>query len=544
MGKYAGQADIIIKNGRIIDGTGNPYYYADIAIKQDKIAAIGDLSVASAPLIIDAAGKLVTPGFIDSHSHSDATVWVNPECQSTVRQGVTTEIVGNCGMMSLCSVQGSFPGPSAHDPGEPVSIYDADPPAGSFSGVFDKLEKLGVSENFAWYCGHNKLRQIAGIRGADYTEAQFAVMEKNLREALDSGYIGLSTGLEFQPGKLARPEEIERLAAVVKEYDGIYASHTRNRDSAVYESTEEFLNVIRRYRIRGVYSHLNIRDHTGAPENALRKTIRHLHEVRDQEGLNVVTDMIPSLYGIGQMRALLPDWVTANGWDEARKILSDLEKRKILRTSCDRYWRFIHSGDWWRVRVQYAPRYPEIAGLTFPDLAKLWNQDEWACFFDILAAAETQDEAEQCIMLGKMFTEIDIADSITDPLFMWVADGYTTVDQGPLAEITAVPKHYMDIMYFFTHHVRDQKNISIEKAISKVSSYPATFYRLTDRGLIAEGYYADINVFSLDELKTRATFDRPCVYSEGMHYVIVNGIPVIAEGEHTHARPGRVLKHQ
>ncbi len=504
----------------------------------DRIAYVGDLSSCSASLNIEAAGKLVTPGFIDCHSHSDATVWLNPECQSTVRQGVTTEIVGNCGLMSPSSLGCK----SERSADGIVSIYEAAPPEGSFAGVFQKVERLGVSENLAWYCGHNKLRQIAGISGAAYTEAQFSVMEKHLREAMEAGYIGLSTGLEFQPGKFARPEEIDRLSGIVAEYDGIYASHVRNRDSEVNESTEEFLDVIRHHHIRGVYSHLNIRDNTGAPEDALRSTIRRLHDVRNREGLNVVTDMIPSLFGIGLMSAILPSWVTEKGWDEAKRVLTDPTMRVRLRTDCDRYWRFIHRGDWWRVKLQFAPHFPEAAGLSFPEIARLWRKDEWDCFFDILGSSVSQDEAEQCVMIGKMFTEIDIVDSITDPLFMWAVDGYTTVDEGLLAATTAVPKHYMDMMYFFTHHVRDERNIGIERAVSKVSSFPATFYRLQNRGQIAQGFYADINVFALNELTPLATFENPCVYSKGMHYVIVNGVPVIAEGEHTHSRPGRILR--
>lgn len=538
MRQYSKKADILIKNGRIVDGTGNPNYVADLAIKDGIIQYIGNIQNLDADLIINASGKLVTPGFIDSHSHSDATIWANPECQSTIRQGVTTEIVGQCGMVGPLFARDAI----EPKPDQPLTIYEALPPEGSFTTVFPRIEEMGISENLMWMCGHNKLREIAGIDSPEYTEEQFSIMERHLREALESGYAGFSTGLEFLPGLLATNEEISRLVSIVKEYDGIYTSHIRNRDSDVIAALEEFIDVIRTYRIRGVVSHLSIRENTGAPENALRDCIARLHEIRDIEGLNILTDMIPSLYAMGPMVTLLPAWVTAGGWENARKILADPHQRKILRTDCDRYWRFIHRGEWDRVRVQYAPAFPEIAGLSFPEVAKKWQKDEWDCLFDILMSARDLAEVRHTTMTSRAFSEEDVVESITDPLFMWAVDGYTSVVDGPLAAETSNPKHYRDMMYFLTHHVRDNQVISLEKAISKLTSLPASFYKLTKRGQISEGFIADINVFDLAALTVSATFENPYIYSTGMDYVIVNGVPVIAEGEHTHARPGMVLR--
>lgn len=540
MDKHQMHYDIIIKAGCIIDGTGNPGYYADVAILDGVIQRIGKIVTKNASLIIDASGMLVTPGFIDSHSHSDASIWANPESQSTIRQGVTTEIVGHCGMVGPAFA----PQLIEHKADDLISIYDAMPPAGSFKAVFPKIEKIGISENLMWFCGHNKLREIAGITGEEYSQEQFMLMERHLREAMDSGFAGLSTGLEFSPGSKASPEEITRLVGIVKEYEGIYTSHIRNRDATVKEALEEFIDVIRQYRIRGVVSHLSIRENTGAPENALRDCISRLQQVREVENLNILTDMIPTLNAMGPMSALLPDWVTSEGCDNARKILSDPEKRKILRGDCDRYWRFIHRGEWDRVRVQYAPAFPEITRMSFPEIARKWKKDEWDCLFDILASAKDQVELKKTMMISRAFSEEDVIQSITDPLFMWAVDGYTTVIEGPLAAETCNPKHYMDMMYFFTHHVRDNQVISLEKAVSKLTSMPANFYGLRQRGQIQEGFFADINIFNLANLKTGATFEEPYVYSTGMDYVIVNGVPVISRGKHTHERPGRILRLQ
>jgi len=538
MHQYSIKADILIKNGRIVDGTGNPNYVADLAIKDGIIQYIGNNPNIEADLTINASGKLVTPGFIDSHSHSDATIWANPECQSTVRQGVTTEIVGQCGMVGPLFAKHSI----ESKPGQPLTIYEALPPEGSFKTVFPRIEDMGVSENLMFMCGHNKLREIAGIATSEYTEEQFSIMERHLREALESGYAGFSSGLEFLPGLLATSEEISRLVGIVKEYDGIYTSHIRNRDSDVIAALEEFIDVIQTHRIRGIVSHLSIRENTGAPDNALRDCISRLHEIRDSEGLNILTDMIPSLYAMGPMVTLLPAWVTAGGWENARKILADPQQRRILRTDCDRYWRFIHRGEWDRVRVQFAPAFPEIAGLSFPEVAKKWQKDEWDCLFDILMSARHLTEVRHTTMTSRAFSEEDVVESITDPLFMWAVDGYTSVVDGPLAAETSNPKHYKDMMYFLTHHIRDNKVISLEKGISKLTSLPASFYKLRKRGQILEGFIADINVFDLDALKVSATFENPYVYSTGMDYVLVNGVPVIAAGDHTHARPGMVLR--
>lgn len=538
MNHLASNVDIFIQNGCIVDGTGNPRYVSNLLISDGIIKYIGNRQDIKADLIINASGKLVTPGFIDSHSHSDATIWANPECQSSVRQGITTEIVGQCGLVGPLFAKDTIE--KANN--QPLTIYEALPPEGSFSSVFPRIEKMGVSENLMWMCGHNKLREIAGINSSTYTEAQFLIMEKHLREALESGYAGLSTGLEFLPGSLATKEEISRLVGIVKEYDGIYTSHIRNRDSDVIPALEEFIDVIRSHNVRGVVSHLSIRENTGAPDNALRDCIARLHDVRNNEGLNILTDMIPSLYAMGPMVTLLPAWVTTNGWEEARKILANPQHRRKLRGECDRYWRFIHRGEWDRVRVQYAPAFPEISGLSFPELARKWHKDEWDCFFDILMNAKDMEQVSQTTMTSRAFSEADIVESITDPLFMWAVDGYSTVIDGPLATETNNPKHYKDMMYFLTHHVRDTGVITLEKAISKMTSLPASFYKLSNRGQILEGFIADINIFDLNELEVKATFENPYIYATGMYYVIINGEPVIAEYDHTHARPGKMLR--
>ena len=531
--KYTKRPDIIIKNGRVIDGTGIPAYYADVAIIGDKIDFVGRLDGVEADVIIDAKGKYVTPGFIDEHSHSDSTIWANPEAQSTIRQGITTEIVGHCGLSEA---------PVTQEVRDRLALglisVPQKGPVGGFKETFAAIDEMGISENIAWLVGHNTLRHVAGVYGPEYTEEQFQIMEKHLRESLEAGCVGFSTGLEFEPGRQATHEEVSRLVGILQEYDGIYTSHIKNRDSQVLESMEEFIQTLREHPVRGVLSHFNIRMNTGAPENAWWRGNELMHKARE-EGLDMLSDMTPIEFGIGQMQAILPAWATEGGWQKTCEILADPEQRMKLRGDCDRYWRFITRGEWHRVRMQSSPNFPEVIGLTFPEIAKLWGKDEWDCFFDILQAAESQ--MASCVMLGHLFPEQMVIDGITDPMFMMVVDGFTTVEEGLLAEKTSIPLHYMGMMYFFEHYVRDLKVMPLETAVSKVTSLPASFYRLEKRGQIREGFYADINVFALEDLTIHSTFENPCVYSKGLDYVIVNGVPVLEKGEHTGRRPGRNL---
>ena len=266
---YKKTPDIIIRNGCIVDGTGKPAYYADVAIVGDKIDYIGSLQGVRAPLEIDATGKYVTPGFIDAHTHSDYTIWGNPECQSSVRQGVTTEIVGNCGLSGRTRMTGVPFDPKGDGIDCIYNLPGPTYPQGAVAATLDKMEKTGASMNTAWLFGHNDLRMMAECYTTDYTEEQFAVMERFLREALEAGFIGFSTGLESIPGNVCRPEEVERLVSIVAEYDAIYTSHMRDEGPHILDSVNEFLNVIRKNGVRGMISHLNVKYDNGTPEGYL-----------------------------------------------------------------------------------------------------------------------------------------------------------------------------------------------------------------------------------------------------------------------------------
>ena len=525
MAFYKKKPDIIIRNGTIVDGTGKLPYFADIAIIGDKIDYIGNLKGVSAPLEIDAHHKYVTPGFIDTHAHSDSTIFKYPGCQSAIFQGITTTIVGNCGLM--------YP---QNEPDE-NGMY----PKGTLSSLLDKADEMGISMNTAWLCGHNQLRKMAKLYTTDYTEEQFQIMADFLKEALEAGYIGFSTGLEFDPGVVSRPEEVERLAQLVVDYDGNYSTHMRDEGYYVLEAVNEFLNVIRKTGLRGTVSHLNIKYDNGVPNDYLFKGMQMLKDARDIEHLNVYCDMLPNCFAPGGAMAMLPAWLRADGWDKAREILADPAGREKVKNDLDRYWRFLARGQWDRILYITCNHMPGVSETPFPELCEKWGKEPVDVFLDVFMAAPDLAAANAIGIKGVVFHEQILLDSVvTDPIYMWQTDSHV-YDDTPNNGGTIID--FMSMTHFFARYVRDLGAISIQDAVKKVGSVPAQHYMLEGRGVLEPGKYADINVFNIYELKENATFPDPCHYSSGMDYVIVNGKPVIANGEYTGERSGRVLRH-
>ncbi|MDO4938454.1 MAG: amidohydrolase family protein [Lachnospiraceae bacterium] len=544
MGIYNRKPDIIIRNGCIVDGTGKMPYYADLAIIGDKIDYIGDLKGVTAPLDIDAHHKYVTNGFIDAHSHSDYTIWGNPEAVSSVRQGVTTEVVGNCGFSKRSYVAPEYFDHAGDGVQGAYEVPDYNVPKGAMAGTLDKAEKMGISINMAWLCGHNDLRNIAHCNTREVSEEQYKIMESFLREAMEAGYVGFSTGLEFEPGIVSKPEEVERLAKIAAEYDANYSTHMRDEGTYILEAVNEFLNVIRKTGLRGTVSHLNVKDDNGVPNDYLQKAMQMLKDAREVEHLNVMCDMLPTPFATGDAIAILPPWLYENGWDEARKILADPVGREKVKADSNRYWRFLQAGQWERllfVQPQYSR---EISTTPFAELVKKSGKEPFDCFLDIVMEAPTMYDAGRILMQGTCFAEQTLVDSVVkDPIYMWQTDGFTTTEHGPVADATANMQNYMSMTYFFARYVRDLGAISIQDACKKVGMVPAQHFMLEKRGTLEVGNYADVNVFDLNALKINATFTEVNKYSTGMDYVIVNGVPVVVRDEHTGARAGKVLRH-
>jgi N-acyl-D-aspartate/D-glutamate deacylase len=527
--------DLIVRDGLIVDGTGAPPFRGDVAVEGGKIAAVGAVNGTRAERVIDAGGRVVCPGFVDPHSHSDFTILTNPTAQSTIRQGVTTEVVGNCGFTyapvsehSRSFVEARLRTFAYHGPVEWESFADH----------LSFLADAGHSQNLAWFVGHNTVRYAAGVFGELATEGELQRMEELVAEAMDAGALGLSTGLEFKPGRAAPTDELVRLNKVVGRSGGFYTSHVRNRDAHLQDSIDEFLTIVREGGTSGQISHLNVRHRTGAAPGAWQRAVDTMAAAREG-GLDVLADTTPFRDGLGQMAGILPPWVLADGWEEAQKRLRDPGTRERLRGDCDRYWRFIHRGDWHRVRLQASLEYPGLEGIPFDAVAADMGLDPWDAYFEILAAAGPG--MESLLLVGELFTNEHLAEMISHPLFCLGVDGYTASLDAGLDAVVGHPVCFAGHVHYLTHHVGEVGTLPLEEAIHKMTLMPARHFRLADRGELAPGKAADLVVLDLDRLADRSTVDRPLAYVEGVDEVLVNGVAVVERGEHTGARPGRHL---
>lgn len=531
-----GRLDLAIRNGWLVDGTGAPKRRADVGIVGDRIVEVGTVSEAERE--IDAGGLTVSPGFVDPHSHSDWTIHANRDAQSTIRQGVTTEIVGNCGItnapvseLSRKTVAGRLQ----------AYAYDGPVTWQSFGEYLEDVEAGGTAQNLAYFVGHSTVREATGVTGDTPTEDELRTMENYVRQAMEAGALGMSSGLEYSLGATATTAELQRLSRVVGLYGGMYASHVRNRDAHILESIEEFLSIARDGNAIGEISHLNVRHDTNAPERGWERAVEMMSTARDH-GFDIQADTTPFLQGVGMMTGILPRWLLAEGYAVAATRLADPLVRSRLRTECDRYWRFIHKGQWGRVRLQNSPQLPELNGLYFTEIARRRKQDVWDAFFDVLAAAG--EGMGNLIMVGDLFTEEHMAEMISHPLISLGVDAYTSVDHGALSEITASPLPYSGHVHYLTHHVRELGTLTLEEAIRKMSGMPAARFNLHGRGLVREGYFADLVIFDFEGLSTESSFDTPARYPHGIPYVLVNGEFAVDESDRTVTRAGRVLRRE
>lgn len=527
--------DLAIRNGWVIDGTMKERFRADLGVVGGKIIEIGRVSAAERE--IDAEGLIVSPGFVDPHSHSDFTLHSNRDSHSTIRQGVTTEVVGNCGFSNAPVTDQSVSSTVAR-----MRAYAYDGPVDwrTFGEYLASLETDGISANVACFVGHNSVRAAAGLIGGEQvTDTHLKRMAGFVAEAMESGALGLSTGLEFTPGLFCQTNELEYLVKEVGRHNGIYTSHVRNRDSAIFESIQEFLDLAKAGNVAAQISHFNVRHDTNAPEDAWNRAVEMMMKARVQ-GVDVEADTTPFRTGIGVMTAILPEWLVNDGYEEVARALKNNLVRDRLRNECDRYWRFIHKGQWDRVRLSSSPSFPELGGLTFPEIAKIMKKDEWDCYFDILMAAGSA--MDELILVGELFTEEHLAEMTSHPEFSLGVDGYTSVDHGPLSDVTVSQHPYCGHIEYLAHHVREMRTLTLENAIHKMTAKPAARFGLARRGVLQKGNFADLVIFDAANVRSRSTIDEPRVYPEGIRLVVVNGVVVVDDGIHTGKRPGQVLR--
>lgn len=522
--------DILIQNGWVVDGTGSPRYMADVAIEGDRIIDIGRMDGAEAKSFIDASGCVVTPGFVDMHSHSDFSLPVLPTADSLVHQGITTVVVGQCG---------SSPAPLLEETRKSVIEKSAAPLPwdewSTFGSYLDYMKRIGTSVNIVHLVGQGTIRSaVMGFAAGPANEAQMNKMKEEVVKAMDEGAIGVSSGLIYPPGSYARTEELIALTRPAGERDGFYFSHIRGEGDTLLEAIAEAIRIGRETDTAVQISHFKV----SGERNWDRVTqALDLIDQANAEGLDVTADMYPYIAGSTSLVSLLPEWAQEGGKEDTLNRLSDAETRKRMVDEM-RTATFFNEAEWNKIMVIGIPMKPEYEGRYIADLAADANKSPHDWVFDALLEAELNAR-----MILFMMSEENRKVELPHPLMMIGTDGYGLAAEGPASRMATHPRSYGTYPHVLGHYVRESGIVTLEEAIWKMSGFPAKKLRWTDRGLMKNGYKADLVVFNPETVASPATYEDPHQYPIGIHHVIVNGKLVIHDFKHTQARSGSVLDH-
>jgi dihydroorotase/N-acyl-D-amino-acid deacylase len=528
--------DLVITNGHIVDGTGSPWYSGDIGIRDGRLAAIGNLSNATRKRTVDAKGKVVAPGFIDMLGQSELTILVDPRLPSKIYQGITTEITG----------EGGSPAPlndaiiAADRAG--YEHYKINPDWRTFRQYFSRLEKQGMGINLASYVGATSVRRVVlGDVDVQPTPEQLETMKALVRDAMRDGAVGVSTALEYAPAPYAKTEELIALASEASKFSGIYATHMRDESDSVLEAFDEAVRIGREARLPVEIWHFKVAGK--ANWGRMPELIARVNRAR-AEGVDVEADTYAYTAWANGMSAFVPAWAHDGGDARLIERLKDPVTRARIRKDLE-----THSKDWdneWQeirgpedvmITAVQNPALKKFQGKRLSEIAATLNKDPMDALFDLLI----EDKAfTECAVFG--MSEPDVALALQQP---WVSidNDYSGVSpEGILGEEHAHPRAYGTFPRILRKYVREEKKLRLEEAIRKFSSLPAQRMRFTDRGVLKQGMWADVVVFDPKTVRDVATYDDPNRLSQGMEYVLVNGVPVIEEGKMTGALPGKVLR--
>jgi len=493
--------DYIIKNGKIVNGTGNPWYKADIGIMGNKIAEIGLIPEKKGNHIIDAAGKVVSPGFIDIHTHTDG-VEEDPTAHNYIMQGVTTVISGNCGGSNL-----------------------------GLKEFFKTLEKQGIALNFATFVGHGSIRDtVMGNEAREPTAEELEKMKKYVEEGMKAGALGLSTGLEYTPGIYSKTDEIIELAKVASKYGGVYATHMRNEGAEIVESIEEAIEISKKASIPVEVSHFKV---FGAENWGNSKTTIKLINDARKKGIDITVDQYPYPAASTGLVILFPPWsLEGKEWKER---LKNPEHRKKVKKEL--IYNIVHryaGNDFNRIQIANYPEDTSMEGKGLTDILEMKGREV------------TPDNATELVLelvLNKNdvvyhgMSEEDVERIMKNPATMHASDGHITeMDVG-----VPHPRNYGTFPRVLSEYVRERGILTLEESIRKMTSMVASRIGLKDTGIISVGKHADIVIFNSITIKDKATFENPHQYPEGIDYVFVNGEIVVAHGKITGKLPGRII---
>jgi N-acyl-D-amino-acid deacylase len=525
--------DLVIRGGHVIDGTGSEGRDADVSLRDGRIAAIGP-AAGPARRTIDARGQVVAPGLIDIHTHSDFTLPLEPRAESKIRQGVTTEVVGNCGF----SAAPALPGRAGQ-----LAEYLASSAPGlafretTFAGYVDAFPRTAV--NVILQVGHNTLRLMtAGLDDRPLTAAELGAMEDLLGEALAAGAWGLSSGLFTAPGGSAGPEEIHALARVLRRHDATYASHVRDEANGVFDAVREAIAVAEATGVHVQIAHLKLSglDNWGGAGRLLAEI-----ESARRRGVPVDCDAYPYDTATNPLRNLLPRWVMDGGIPAMLERLARRDVRTRLRDDIARHGltNFGRIPSWDVVRIAVSPGLPDEAGRTLGALARRRDVDPLDAVCDVILT----DRGATRILITSM-AEADVRAITAAPWVLVGSDGNAIAPGGATGRGKPHPRYYGTHARTLGQCVRDLGWLTLPQAVFKVTGGAAAALGLAGRGVLREGYAADVVVFDPARITDRATYDDPHQYAAGVSTVIVGGEVVVDGGDHTGTLPGRVLRRQ
>jgi N-acyl-D-amino-acid deacylase len=537
--------DILIRNGTVVDGSGQKPFQADVAVDKGRIADVGPHLESEAREIIDARESIVSPGFIDMHSHSDFTLLVCPEAESKIRQGVTTELVGNCG---------GSPAPVPVERRDDFMQYmvglgnlyknvltPEDWSWNTLAQFYEELESKGIALNVAPLVGHSTLRSgVMGYKSGPPTPEELDQMKRLLEIELDQGIFGMSAGLIYHPGAFADREELARLAATVDAYGGVFTVHMRSEGNALFEAIDEAIYVGEQSGASVQISHLKCENpaNWGNADAALNL----INEARDK-GQRIDFDQYPYRAWQTGLLEIFPTWAKENGADQLIAILKDQEGRqKVVKdmTQPPYDWENPMDGlDWTHIHINDFNRQENQAleGLTVAQIAEQMGIAPVESIFRLFI-----EERGELSMISFSMSEDDIIKIMQQPDGMIGSDGCSVAPYGLTGSRKVHPRFYGTFPRILGRYVREKKVLSLQQAIRKMTGIPARKLNLNDRGLLKKGYQADIVVFDENKISDTATFDNPHQYPIGISFVLVNGQVVISNGEHTGRLPGKFLK--
>ncbi len=502
---YGQQADILIKNGKIIDGTGNPWFYGDVAVRDGKIIRIGRLSQWQAGKVIDAAGLVIAPGFIDVHTHIEDDEQKEPLAANFIYDGVTTVITGNCGLSKV--VLGAY---------------------------FAMLDSLHLSINTASLIGHNDVRKtVLGTANRSPNETEMKQMEAIVEQAMKDGAVGLSTGLIYIPGTYAKTDEIVRLAKVAARYNGVYASHIRDEADSVVPAIEEALQIGREAKIPVEISHFKLsgQQNWGRSSETLPLVIK-----ARETGLDVTIDQYPYTASSTSLSTLLPDWILADGHDSIKARLARPAVRKeVINYMLQRLQK----------RKLNHFSYPVVASFKADSTlngksieeVNLIKGNKHKAIEEAGTIIQMMEQGDAGMVFHGM-SDKDVNAIMKYPFNMFASDASIRV----FGQGNPHPRGYGTNARILGKYVREEKIISLEEAIRRMTSLPAQKFQLNNRGLLREGFAADIVVFDENQVHDLATYNQPHQYSTGFKYVLVNGRLTLEEGKHNGTGAGITLK--